>query len=196
MRSFAYAAAAAAPLFLAATAPAAAQVAPAPAFTGPRVEGLIGWDRSQVSGSHEDGVLYGAAAGYDVAMRNGLVVGVDGEVNDSTVKDCYGSQTASDPRVCAKAGRDLYVGGRVGTIVNPRTLLYLKAGYTNGRYKIRESDGTSSVVDGRNLDGIRVGAGAEYAVGPNSYVKAEYRYSNYQAGISRNQVVGGFGFRF
>lgn len=195
MRSFAYAVALAAPLvFAAAMSPATAQTAPS--FTGPRVEGLIGWDRSQVSGSHDDGVLYGAAVGYDMAMRGGLVVGIDGEINDSTVKDCYGSETAADPRFCAKAGRDLYVGGRVGKIVNPRTLLYVKAGYTNGRYKVRESDGVSSVVAGRNLDGLRLGAGAEYAIGPNSFVKAEYRYSNYESGISRNQVVGGFGFRF
>jgi len=27
-------------------------------------------------------------------------------------------------------------------------------------------------------------------------VKTEYRYSNYQDGVDRNQVIAGFGFRF
>lgn len=195
MRRFAFLAAAAAAPALLAAAPAAAQVAPAPTFTGLRVEGLAGFDRSQASGTHDDGVLYGAALGYDMQMR-GFVVGVEGELNDSTVKDCYGASTLADPRVCASAKRDIYVGGRVGEVVGQRALLYVKAGYTNGRYRLGYDDGVDAYGYSKNLDGIRLGAGAEYAVGPNSYVKAEYRYSNYQDDVSRHQIVGGFGFRF
>ena len=47
-----------------------------------------------------------------------------------------------------------------------------------------------------NLDGVRVGAGAQFGIGANSYIRTEYRYSNYQDGFDRHQVVGGFGFRF
>ena len=47
-----------------------------------------------------------------------------------------------------------------------------------------------------NGGGWRVGAGAEFALSRNTFVKAEYRYSNYEGSLSRNQVVGGFGFRF
>jgi outer membrane immunogenic protein len=36
----------------------------------------------------------------------------------------------------------------------------------------------------------------EHALGSRAFVKAEYRYSNYEAGLSRNQVVGGIGLRF
>jgi outer membrane immunogenic protein len=54
----------------------------------------------------------------------------------------------------------------------------------------------SAAVGNANADGIRAGAGLEYALGQNLFVKAEYRYSNYEAGVERNQVVGGFGFRF
>lgn len=165
-------------------------------FTGARVEGLVGWDRVQANGGHDDGVTYGVAGGYDF-QSGGLVIGAEGEFNDSTAKSCAGSRTIADPRLCAKAGRDLYVGGRVGTVVGGRTLLYAKAGYTNARFKLTGDDGVDAItLDRRTLDGLRVGAGAEYAIGPNSYVKAEYRYSNYQDGVSRNQVVGGFGFRF
>lgn len=174
--------------------PALAQEPAAASFAGPRVEGIVGWDRSQGYGDHDDGALYGIAGGYDFQSGN-LVLGVDAEVNDSTAKDCAGAGSAADPRVCAKAGRDLYVGGRVGTVVGGRTLLYAKAGYTNARYKVSYDDG-DKITDGRNFDGLRVGAGAEYALSRNSFLKAEYRYSNYEDGLARHQVVGGFGFRF
>jgi len=184
-----FAASAAAPAF---AQDAASERAP---FTGARVEGLAGWDRVSANGGHDDAVTYGLGAGYDFQTGMGLV-GIEGEVADSDAKACVGSATAADPRLCAKAGRDLYVGGRVGTVVGGKTLLYAKAGYTNARASGSLDDGTTVIRGHQNLDGVRVGAGAEYAVGPNSFVKAEYRYSNYEKGVSRNQVVAGFGFRF
>jgi len=191
MRSFAYAALAASTVLVAM--PASAQTA-AP-FTGARVEGLVGYDNVK-NGNSDDGVTYGIGAGYDMQMR-GLVVGVEAEAADSDVKQCVGAQTLASPEVCAKAARDFYVGGRVGTVVGGRTLLYAKAGYTNARFKVTDDDGTDRVTLGStDLDGIRLGVGAEYAVGPNSFVKAEYRYSNYEDGFSRNQGMAGFGFRF
>ena len=164
-------------------------------FTGPRVEALAGWDRVQNNG-HDDGVLYGLGAGYDF-QAGGAIVGIEAEAADSSVKQCAGSRTAADPRLCAKTGRDLYAGARVGTVVGGSTLVYGKAGYTNARAKLTANDGTGQVTLGStDLDGYRVGAGVEHALGTNSFVKAEYRYSNYESGFSRNQVVAGFGFRF
>jgi len=181
---------------LAATAASPALAQDKAPFTGPRLEGIVGWDRPQANNSHADGVNYGVAGGYDIQTGMGLV-GIDGEVGDSTAKDCVGSTTVADPRTCVKAGRDLYVGGRIGKVVGGRTLLYAKAGYTNARVKLTDNDGTgATTIASTNLDGVRVGAGAEYAISPNSFVKTEYRYSNYQDGVSRHQVVGGFGFRF
>lgn len=194
MRRFAFLPLAALPLVLAV--PAAAQVAPGySSFTGLRVQGLAGWDRTQSDGDHSDGVLYGVGVGYDV-QRGGILVGVDGEISDSTARDCFGARSLADPRVCANAGRDLYAGARIGTLLTPRTLVYAKAGYTNARYGFRYNDGIDRERYARDLDGLRVGGGVEYALGPNTFVNAEYRYSNYQDGISRNQIVGGFGVRF
>ncbi|PTQ13449.1 opacity protein [Sphingomonas oleivorans] len=191
MRSFAYLALLAS---AAVATPALAQEAAAP-FTGPRVEGIVGWDRTQ-AGGHDDGALYGIGAGYDV-QAGPAIVGVETELNDSSAKECVGAATSTDPRLCAKAGRDIYAGGRVGTVVGGSTLLYAKAGYTNGRYKLTSDAGAdSTVVDSTNLDGVRVGAGVEHAVGPNSFLKAEYRYSNYEQGVERHQALAGFGFRF
>lgn len=166
-------------------------------FTGLRVEGLAGWDRVQGSGGHDDAFTYGAGVGYDVQM-GGALVGVDAEASDSKNKACDGgTRTVGDPRLCLKAARDLYAGARIGTVIGGRTLLYAKAGYTNFRSKFTSDDGTSETTLSKgDLDGIRVGAGAEYSLAPNMFVKAEYRYSNYEQGVERHQVLGGVGVRF
>lgn len=178
--------------------PAIAQDASAPAaasFAGPRIEGLVGWDRPQNHG-HDSGVAYGVAAGYDL-QHGSTVFGIDAEAADSTARRCVGARTPADPRVCAKAGRDLYIGGRIGKVVGSRTLLYAKAGYDNAQVKGTINDGTSRASLGhQNLDGVRVGAGAEYALSRHSFVKAEYRYTNSRDHWSRNQLLGGVGFRF
>ena len=91
-------------------------------------------------------------------------------------------------------GRDLYAGGRVGLAVGAGTLLYAKGGYTNvgGRFALRSPllnyDGEG------NEGGWRVGAGAEVRLAGKTYLKSEYRYSDY--GSSRHQVVTGLGIRF
>jgi outer membrane immunogenic protein len=192
MRSFAFLATATAAVVAIAAPASAQQSAP---FTGARVEGLVGWDRLQ-NGGHNDDVMYGIAGGYDMQM-GGALVGIEGEASDSNNKTCVGAGTAIDSRTCAKAARDLYIGGRVGKVVGGRTLLYAKAGYTNARVKLTDDNGSDRITLAHSdLDGVRVGAGAEYAIGPNSFIKAEYRYSNYEQGFERHQAVAGFGFRF
>ncbi len=181
----------------AAASPALAQDA-AP-FQGARVEGLIGYDRVGIDGDGADGVTYGVGVGYDIQRGRG-VFGIEAEVTDSTSDECIGGFLVAGDTLCAAAGRDLYIGARAGAAVAPNLLLYAKAGYTNGRVRLDYDDGTAATAAdfsiGENLDGVRVGAGAEYAIGPNSFLKAEYRYSNYEQGFDRHQVVGGFGFRF
>ena len=163
-------------------------------FAGPRIEGLAGWDRVQNHGN-DSGVNYGVAAGYDV-QHGSTVFGVDAEAADSTTKRCVGSRKPADPRLCARAGRDLYVGGRIGEVVGGRTLLYAKVGYDNSQVRASLDDGTTRSHASKNLDGVRAGAGAEYALSRNSFVKAEYRYTDGQDHWSRNQLLGGVGFRF
>ena len=191
-------------------------------FTGPRVEGLIGYDSLQ-SGEREDnadtsdndgdetidGVGFGVGAGYDYDA-GGVILGVEGEFMEST-----GSQD-SDESIdgftrSVETGRDLYLGGRVGFQVAPSTLVYAKGGYTNLAVEANYEGADNSFEFDDNADGFRVGAGVEQLFGPNAYGKLEYRYSNYDnlehniegaTDVSRNidldrhQVVAGVGFRF
>lgn len=190
-------------------------------FDGPRIGVIAGYDGlrpgqgadSDISSDNgADGFLYGVDAGYDHQMGR-FVLGAEGEVSGST------SKTADDPDTTdalgygrVKAGRDLYVGARAGYLVTPSTMLYAKGGYTNARLDLTASDGTTETGRHFNLDGYRVGAGVEQAIGSNTYAKLEYRYSNYgkarlefangantnnfDVNTDRHEVVAGVGFRF
>ena len=112
-----------------------------------------------------------------------------------------------------EAGRDLYAGLRVGAAITPETLLYAKAGYTNASFDVTAFNAAQeTAVSNVDLDGWRVGAGVERAITDNAFLKAEYRYSNYQEGefeapsglesdrfdvdLDRHTVMVGLGMRF
>ena len=193
-----------------------------PVFTGPRVGVLLGYDAlrpgssedSDISGDDQtaDGLMYGGDIGYDIAI-GGALAGVEGEIAGSTGKV---ENDPVDPNLFGygrvKAGRDLYLGARVGVLANPTTLVYAKAGYTNARLDLTRNDTVTTTGNHYNLDGYRIGAGVEKALGPRTYAKVEYRYSNYgdarleyangantdnfSVDTDRHQVVAGVGFRF
>ena len=158
--------------------PAIAQDTAVAAPSGFRLEGLVGWDHVVGSGDQDNGVLFGIGAGYELALGGPIALGLDAEISDATTK--AGG---------VHAGRDLYAGGRVSFAVSPRANLYIKGGYTNARAKI-------SGFGGENLDGVRAGAGLQYAISGKTYVGAEYRYSNYELDLERHQVALTFGTRF
>jgi len=164
--------------------PAFAQAASA-APVGPRVEAVVGYDRVKALGEKDGGALLGVGAGYDFAVGSGVSLGADIEATESTQKESAGGASV-------KAGRDLYAGGRVSFAVSPSANLYVKAGYTNARFKA--DDGVDSFAE--NFDGYRVGAGGQLAISGKAYVGGEYRYSNYEHGLSRNQVALTLGTRF
>ncbi|SEH13040.1 outer membrane immunogenic protein [Sphingopyxis sp. YR583] len=173
-------------------------------FAGGRVELLTGYDI--VEG--DEGLVYGVAAGYDVAVGQG-VIGIEAEINDSTVREVYSDAFVAGDELRIGAGRDIYIGGRLGFAVSPRTLLYAKAGYTNAAIDVRYDDGTTVEKARPKGDGYRVGAGLEQKLGlfgTGGYGRLEYRYSNYGnveydgtsvgANIDRHQILVGLGVRF
>ncbi len=173
-------------------------------FTGPRVEAIVGWDHvgdDSLNNGSRDGVTYGGQIGYDVQMGS-AILGFEGEATGSTTRDTAMGVLAVGDRLRAKAGRDLYVGGRVGFLASPNAMIYAKGGYTNARFDTSyNSAATGLIEDHDTVDGWRVGAGAEVKLNQKVYVKAEYRYSKYDDGNNgidahRHQVLGGVGIRF
>lgn len=192
-----------------------------PVFTGPRVEGILGYDHvgagSDVDNDNGnddqsiDGLLYGVGVGYDVAV-GGAVLGAEAELTDSTAKSGRRDYTDRFGFGRVSAGRDIYVGARAGVLVNPATLLYVKGGYTNAKLNVLAGDTNQETDTAFKLDGWRVGAGVERSLGSNSFAKLEYRYSNYDSShidyasgatssefdidTDRHQIVASMGWRF
>lgn len=194
-------------------------------FTGPRVEVIAGYDHNRSGSTVDsdntrnlkqslDGVVYGAGVGFDVPIDPNVRIGAEAEISDSSAKWDNNNgvpNTFNLGRV--SADRDIYVGARLGFVVSPRTMVYGKAGYTNARFGLVGTNGTTSLDQRLDTDGYRVGAGVEYAVSNNAFAKLEYRYSNYSRGefdfngntpdssrfdidTDRHQVVVGAGIRF
>lgn len=177
--------------------PAAAQV------QGPRVEALVGYDALRLDISDavangkfkDEGVLYGVGVGYDFALANGVSLGADLEASDSTAKKNTFAGKIS-------AGRDLYAGGRVSFPLGADgSNVYLKGGYTNARFTLAETVTRLTPVPSYttysdNVDGYRLGAGAQFALTGKSYIGGEYRYSNYEGDLVRHQVAATVGTRF
>ena len=205
-------------------APAWAQSGQAP-FSGVRAGVSAGYDHIR-SGSTEDvddtrdlkqsidGVSYNAVLGYDAPVGENLRVGAEASIGDSSASwDNNNSQPNVFNLGTVEAQRDIYVGGRVGYVTSPKTMLYAKGGYTNQRFGLQGTDGTTDLTQRLDTDGFRAGAGAEYALSDKMYIGAEYNYSNYSKGeldfdgntpdgsqfnidTDRHQVMATAGIRF
>ncbi|MBI0476011.1 porin family protein [Sphingomonas sp. MA1305] len=184
--------------------PAAAQTAAAP-FTGLRIEGVAGYDALKdghdQAASSSDGFVYGGAVGYDLQVNN-LIIGAEGELTGSTTDTRTDGLLVANDRLRVDAGRDIFAGARVGFLVTPSLMAYAKGGYTNARINTRYTTGSTEVRDHFDMDGFRLGAGLEHQIGANTYIKGEYRYSNYSRAdrydidADRHQLVAGVGMRF
>jgi outer membrane immunogenic protein len=177
-------------------------------FTGPHIEGIVGYD--DVSEGDGD-LMYGIAGGYDFQL-GGVIAGIEGEFADSDVKGSASDVLATGDSFSLNTDRDLYIGARLGAAVTPSTMLYVKGGYTNAKFESRFDDGAGTIYNnGVTADGYRIGAGIEQKFnlfGPSGFVKAEYRYSNYRnidigeddfdldTDFDRHQAVVGVGVRF
>jgi outer membrane immunogenic protein len=192
-----------------------------PTFTGPRVEGILGYDHTGAGSTVDndngrddqsiDGLLYGVGAGYDVNLGS-AVVGVEGEWTDSTSKSDRYDYTGQFGFGRVSQGRDLYIGARAGFLATPNTLVYAKGGYTNTKLNVLAGDTNEETSTNFKLDGWRIGGGVERAINRNTFAKVEYRYSKYEDahidlgdgatsdtfGIDtdRHQVVASVGWRF
>ena len=183
--------------FALATATALALTATTASAEGLRVEVHGGWDRVSNSGVEEDGILYGIGAGYDVAIGENAFVGIDLSADLSSGEDCAEDVIANGDEACVSVRRDLAAGVRAGVNVTPSTSIYALAGYTNARFRVDYTTAANVTTrTSENLDGLRVGAGVQQAFGNGAYGKVEYRYSNYEAGTDRHNVLVGVGFMF
>ena len=144
---------------------------------------IIGIDRVEFEAdgltSRDEDAVFGITAGYDYETEKGLVFGIEAEYTDSSLGVSVTDFDVAGDRLSVNAGRDLYVGGRLGFRPGKNGLLYAKAGYTNASIEVEYDDGISAVSAEESFDGFRLGAGGEIDLGSNYAVRLEYRYSDY-----------------
>ena len=205
-------------------APAAAQSTDDSNFSGLRVQGTTGYDSLTAGSSVDDdgvdnndqsaeGIIYGGTIGYDVDL-GGVVIGPEASLTGSSADtDFENGDFEGFGLGNVSAGRDLYLGARIGVKADENMMFYAKGGYTNARLNVRSDDGTVDRGLNYDLDGYRVGGGLEYAFGENLFTNIEYGYSNYSEAevtfdntlpdsdrfgvdTDRHQVTVGLGMRF
>ncbi|GGE15424.1 hypothetical protein GCM10011529_22290 [Polymorphobacter glacialis] len=198
-------------------APVLAQDAPA-AFNGPFVGIQGGWQQDRqtlktldgaFTGSatnKNDGFAYGGQIGYDFGLSPTTVFGVEVALTGRTGN---GDLENGADSVELSQGRTISATGRLGYLVDPLSLLYVRGGYSNAQYRI--DDGFTQVSE--NRDGYTVGAGYERMFTPNVSGRVEYNYSDFGSddlpfvaaslGVTdaelkyrRHAVTAGLNFRF
>lgn len=136
-------------------------------FTGARVEATAGYN-DVINSRDRNDIVYGFEAGVDAPVGDNFTVGV-----------------AANTRNVFEDNRQIGVTGRVGYAFTPTTLGYTLAGYNNYRS-----------FENFDRDGFAVGAGVEHKISRVTYVKAEYRYSDFDGRVGDSAVTAGVGLRF
>lgn len=141
------------------------------------------------------GLQFGLGVGYDAEISSNIVAGIEASIafSDAKFRDIGYNYDISDDETFEaddlKAKREIELGARIGYKVNPSTLVYLKGGYVNGRFKLNGETEFLNQDDewdyrdqsfSKNRGGYRVGAGIETLLGGNTFAKLEYRYTNFK----------------
>jgi len=136
-------------------------------FTGARVEATAGYN-DVINSRDRNDIVYGFAVGVDAPVGDKVTAGVE-----ANTRNVFENQ------------RQVGIMGRLGYAFTPKTLGYATAGYNNYRSFERF-----------DRDGLAVGGGLEHRISDQTFVKAEYRYSDFDGRTGDSAVTAGVGIRF
>jgi outer membrane immunogenic protein len=122
------------------------------------------------SGTSDVGVFGVVTVGFDRVLRAGWVGGVFADYD-------FGSNISGDISLPQHSGSldhnsSWAVGGRLGFLVTPSTLLYGTAGYTQAEFDVSD-------LGSKTFEGYFVGGGLETFLRQNWTLKLEYRFSQF-----------------
>lgn len=159
-------------------------------------------DLFNLDGLSSTGFIGGGRVGFDVA-RGRFLFGVFGEYNVSTIKSEASVLDGGNPidgpiyaDYSLEKGDEWSVGARAGILVNPRTLAYVMAAYTQTDYSLNGLS-ADDIKDGwkneQTFSGVSVGGGIEYALASNIFVGMEYTHTFYGSQNWLDQKTGELG---
>ena len=177
-------------------------------FNGPYVGAQVGWQSEKTRdvkssfgtipvNDRKDSITGGVFVGYDKTINGRFVVGAEAGLDLASDDEVQTSAAGTNYLVDPKYSFD--VTARAGYLVNPKTLLYVRGGYTNARVRATVANGTAIESAGRSQDGWLAGAGVERQVAQNVTARLEYRYSKFGEGGGqdyRHRVLAGLSYRF
>ena len=211
--------------------PLMAGVAATPAYaqlagvTG-RAEVRVGYDEVRSELQVEDDAFtvdfgvgdlaYGVEIGADAHVMNNLTVGAYAGVDFSQVDGCE-EDLVDDAHVsdlgdiaCVDAGRNIFLGLRLGIPTGDTGLIYGKLGWSNAKFQGSYVDRFGDLVfdESDTASGWHLGAGFQVPVAGPVYLKGEYVHHRYkhifqdaigemdQVDPTRHQLMAGIGVQF
>ena len=150
-----------------------------------------------------DGTFLSFTAGYDYQFNPRFVAGVFGDAIYTHLRyeDTYNISTedaAASMRGSNSFDNLLMVGGRLGALTTPDTLLFVSGGYANAglsdtRVSIEvDEEVQGAIIGGARFSGGFIGAGIETRINDALSLKAEYRYLDFEEKSSRVQDTNGY----
>jgi len=177
-------------------------------FNGPYVGAQVGWQSEKMRdlksslgtipvSDRKDSITGGVFVGYDATIEGRFVVGAEAGLDLASDDEVDASAAGTNYLIDPKYSFD--VTARAGYLVDPKTLLYVRGGYTNARIRATAVNGTAIESAGRSEDGWLAGAGVERQVAQNVTARLEYRYSKFSEGDGkddRHRLLAGIAYRF
>ena len=135
--------------------------------------------------------------GVDTTIGKGAFIGLGLGFGDSGAKDCVKGYFVAGDTVCLKGGRELLAETRLGAVTSGGSKFYALAGYTNLAVKATVSyQGSSASSPSTKLGGISAGIGFEALLRSKASLRTEFRYANYESGVTGKSIMPTIGFKF
>jgi outer membrane immunogenic protein len=177
-------------------------------FNGPYVGAQVGWQSGKMKSPQtsygnvpidddKQSVTTGIYAGYDKRINERVVIGAEAGLDFASDDEVQSSVAGTSFSIDPKYSIDLTA--RAGLLVDPRTLVYARGGYSNARVRMNVSDAIGTRSASSSQDGWLAGAGGERRLTDNTSARVEYRYSKFSEGDGedkRNRILAGISYRF
>ena len=137
--------------------------------------------------NNANGASVGIDLGYNLALQNNFLVGIEAEFKsydankEGNVTDIIGTVTQ---KINSSLEKKFSFLGKIGYLVNDKTLAYVKGGWANAQIKRDYTfDALPAVVESHKSwqDGWTLGIGSEYNFYQNLTAKLEYRYTDLES---------------
>jgi outer membrane immunogenic protein len=149
------------------------------------ISGIDGWNSSGIIGGAQVGVdkqvgrfVFGVFGSYDWSNMETNVSGIGG-IGQFVIG---GPVPGGVGNVSLEKQEEWSLGGRAGVLVNPKTLVYLSAAYTETDYEFNGlAPGlvTGGFSEEQTFSGVSVGGGVEFALADNIFLGLDYTHTFY-----------------